>query len=256
MALIVKVIRFLLKRLRTSLFVAQRMARYLLSTWRSGDGYGATWRTLAELLIRNLTCQLRKGGVNSCTSEGVIDSDDLVNEDTDSVEGMEILLEEDVHISNLDSEQGKDIGFLRTEDRTVQEQDKIEINVSQGCIIMKNLLITCSDYFLKVSIDALDLAVSEDRLREKLGLVERILYWNPRAFLGLESRSTFTSLSRSSSSSSSSNVSDTASQWDLTNKLQQEAEEVKKLLEESHISIEEVRVQDVPRLSSHGDIYL
>jgi len=42
----------------------------------------------------------------------------------------EVLLEEDVNISNLDSEKGKDMGFLRTEDRTVQEQDKSKINVS------------------------------------------------------------------------------------------------------------------------------
>jgi len=36
------------------------------------------------------------------------------------------------------------------------------------------------------------------------------MYWDPRAFLGLESRSTFTSLSHNSSNSSK-----TASQWYL-----------------------------------------
>lgn len=40
--------------------------------------------------------------MNSFTSEGVIGSDDLVNEDTDSVEGIQVLLEEDINILNLD----------------------------------------------------------------------------------------------------------------------------------------------------------
>jgi len=101
-----------------------------------------------------------------------------------------------------------------------------------------------------VLIDALDLAVSEDRLKENLSLAERILYWNSRDFLGLESHSTFTNLSHSGSINY-----DTASPWDLANKLHQELEAAKKLLDESHISIEEVSMQDTPRQSSHGDIY-
>jgi len=91
-----------------------------------------------------------------------------------------------------------------------------------------------------VLIDALDLAVSKDRLKEKLNLTERIMYWDPRTFLRLESCSTFTSLNHNSSNSSK-----TASQWYLDNTQQ----------EEICVNIEEIQVQDFPGLSSHGDIY-
>jgi len=65
--------------------------------------------------------------------------------------------------------------------------------------------------FKAVLIDDLDLAVSKDQLK-KINLAERIMYQDPRAFLGLESHSTFTSLSHNSRNSSK-----TASQWHLDN---------------------------------------
>jgi len=54
-------------------------------------------------------------------------------------------------------------------------------------------------------------AVSKDQLKEKLNW-QRIMHWDPRAFLGLENRSTFTSLSHNCSNSSK-----TVSQWHLDN---------------------------------------
>jgi len=75
------------------------------------------------------------------------------------------------------------------------------------------------------------------------------MYWDPKAYLGLESRSTFTNLSHNSRNSSK-----TASQWYLDN-TQQDVEGIKKLSEESYVNIEEIQVQNLPRLSSHGDIY-
>ena len=95
----------------------------------------------------------------------------------------------------------------------------------------------------EITIDGLDLAVSKERLTEKIMLMERVIEIRPTAVLGLESCSTITSIETASSESdeflamikSSSEESVDINQWEIRD--------------------DDIMITEVVELSSEGDVY-